>query len=442
MLESLSSSLKESLSKITKSIFVDDSLLNELTRDLQRSLIKADVNVKLVFEFTNKIKERAKKEKATKDTLIRIIYEELVNILGESPEKIEISKKPFKIMLTGLLGTGKTTTIGKLARYYKNRGYKVASLGLDVYRPAAREQLKQISEKADISCFIDEAEKNPLKVYKKFKKEFDKFDIILIDTAGRHSLDKELIKELNNLKKEINPDDSILVISADIGQSALEQAKSFNEACKINHIIVSKMDGSARAGGALTACTATDAKIVFIGVGENLEDLEEFNPDGFISRILGLGDLDALLKKAEESIDKESAEELTKRVMKGEFTLIDLYNQMKEMNKMGSLSKIMELVPGMSKLKIPKDALQTQEGKLEIWKHIMGSMTQDELEEPDIIDSSRMERIANGSGVKESAVKELLKQYKQSRKMVRMLKDKDPSKLMKKFGKGFNMPGM
>jgi len=440
MLESLSTSLKETLWKVKKALFIDETLINELTKDLQRSLIKADVNVKLVFEFTNKIKERALKEKATKETLITIIYEELTNILGKEQTQIKITKKPFKIMLVGLLGSGKSTTVGKLARYYKNRNYKVCSLGLDTYRPAAREQLKQVSDKIGIPCFIDESEKSPLKVYKKFKAEIEKFDIILIDTAGRHSLDKELIEELNQLKKEINSDESILVISADIGQAAIQQAQSFHEACNITNIIVTKMDGTARAGGALTASSSTGSKIVFIGTGEKFEDLEEFNPKGFISRILGLGDLDALLKKAEEVIDKESAEELSKRVLKGDFTLIDLYEQMQEMRKMGPISKLMELIPGMSNLKIPKEALQMQEGKLEKWKFIMQSMTKEELEDPEIIDSNRIARIAKGCGCKESEIRDLIKQYRQSKKMVKMMKDQDPEKLMKKF-KG-KLPGM
>lgn len=440
VLDKLGGSLKETLKKIARSVFVDEKAIDELVKDIQRALLHADVNVQLVFELSKKIKERALKEKPKgieqKEYLIKIVYEELVNFLGEEKEEIKITKKkPFKIMMVGLLGNGKTTTIAKLANFYLKRGYKVATLGLDTHRPAAPEQLKILSEKIKVPCYISK-QKDPIKVYKEFEKEYSKYNILIIDTAGRHALDKILIKELENLNKKIKPDENILVISADIGQAAQEQAEQFHKSCGITGVIITKLDGTAKGGGALSACSATKAPVKFIGVGENINDLEEFNPRGFVGRLLGMGDLEALLEKAKEVIDEEQAQDLGKKLLKGEFNFIDLYEQMQSIKKLGPISKIIDLIPGMGNINIPKDMLDVQEEKLKRWRYMMDSMTKEELEEPEIIDRDRIERIANGSGVPASEVRELLKQYRQSKKLMKMMKGAekgDVNQLMKKF---------
>lgn len=438
VLEKLGSSLKDTLSKIAKSIFVNEELIDNIVKDIQRALFSSDVNVKLVFDLTNKIKERTLKEKppsglTQKEYLIKIVYEELTNFLGKEKTEIKIVKnKPFKIMMIGLFGSGKTTTIGKLAYYYKKRGYKVATVGLDVHRPAAPTQLKQISEQVGIDCYIDK-DKNPVKIYDKFKDKYTKYDILIIDTAGRDALNEDLIKEIKNLNKKIEPDENLLILSADIGQAAYDQAKTFHESCGITGIIVTKLDGTARGGGALTACVATNAKIKFIGVGEKMGDLEFYNPQGFVSRILGMGDIEALLEKAKEAVTEEEVKDMGKKFLKGEFNLLDLYEQMKAMKKMGPLNKIMEMIPGFGQLNLPKDMLQVQEGKLEKWRVAMDSMTKEELEDPEVISGSRIERIAKGSGVSVGEIKELIKQYKQTKKLMKVMKGKNPEKLMKKF---------
>ncbi|MAE42586.1 signal recognition particle protein [Candidatus Woesearchaeota archaeon] len=446
VLDKLGDSLKNTLQKIAKSVFVDDKLINELVKDIQRALLQSDVNVQLVFDLTNNIKESIKKEETPsgltkKEHLINIVYDALVEFLGKEQYKIEIKKKPFKIMLVGLFGSGKTTSAGKLANYFTKREHKVALVGLDVHRPAAMEQIEQVAKQANVPCFLRKKEKDPLKIYNEFKDELNNFDIVIIDTAGRDALSEDLIKEIELLNKEINPNENFLVISADIGQAAQKQAEQFHKSCNVTGVIVTKMDGTAKGGGALTACSVSKAPIVFIGVGEKIEDLEHFNPKGFVGRLLGMGDLGALLEKAKEAIKLEDAEDLGKKFLKGEFNLIDLYEQMSAMKKMGSLKKIVEMIPGFSSLHLPKEMLDVQEEKLEKWKIAMQSMNQEELEDPDVMSSSRLDRISKGSGISVGTIRELIKQYRQSKKMVKMFKGSkgDMNKIMKKFGG--NLPG-
>ena len=447
VLEKLGESLRNTLKKITNSVFVDERLIDELVRDIQRALLVSDVNVSLVFELTTRIKKRALEEKtptsiSKKEHLVKIVYEELVSFLGANQKGITIKegKKPFKILMVGLFGSGKTTSIGKLAKYYFKRGYSVACLGLDVHRPAAMEQLEQVCKAANIACFVDRKEKNPSKIYKNFEKEYPKYDILLIDSSGRDALSKDLIQEIETLNKIINPDEKILVISADIGQAAKTQAEAFHNSVFITGVLITKLDGTAKAGGALSACAVTGAPVKFIGTGEKIDDLEEFDPEGFVGRLLGMGDLKALLSKASEAMSQEQAEDLGRKFLKGEFNFLDLYEQMMAIRKMGPLSKIVELIPGMSNANIPKDMLNVQEEKLKKWKFIFQSMTREELENPEVLTRNRIDRIAKGSGTTGSEIRELLKQYRQSKKLVKVMggsagKEPDMNKLMKKLGK-------
>ena len=348
-------------------------------------------------------------------------------------------------MMVGLFGSGKTTSIGKLAKYYTKRGLRVCALGLDVYRPAAMDQLEQVCKQINVPVFIDKKEKNPIKIYKNHEKELNEFDLIIVDTSGRDALSKDLIKEIEDLNKTIKPDEKLLVISADIGQDAQSQAKSFHDACGITGVVVTKLDGTAKGGGALSACAISGAPIKFIGLGEKVDDLETFNPKGFVSRILGMGDLEALLEKTQEAMTEEEAKDMSKKFLKGEFNFLDLYDQMEKMNSMGSLSKLVELIPGLGSA-VPKDMLDVQEDKLKRWKFALQSMTKEELEDPDSIDPSRAQRISKGSGVTIEEIRGLLKQYRQSKKVMKMMKgmgnEQDMGKLMKKFkGKipGFGM---
>ncbi len=328
-----------------------------------------------------------------------------------------------------------TTSAGKLALFFKKKGLKTAVLQTDTWRPAAYEQLKQLAEKQSIPFFGDKKEKDPVKIFNSAKERLKKFDLVIVDSAGRDALNKELIEEIDKLNKAIKPEEKLLVISGDIGQTAQSQAQKFHDTVGVTGVIVTKLDGTAKGGGAITACSATQAKVKFIGVGEKPDDFEQFKPKNFVSRLLGMGDLETLLEKASAAIDKEQAEKLGKKLAKGDFTLQDLYDQMKAMKNMGSLKQIASMIPGFSNI-VPKELLSQQETKMDAWKYLMDSMTVKELENPEIINLSRVKRIAKGSGRKEAEVRELIKQYKLMKKMMKGMSGGKMGKLAKMMGKG------
>ncbi len=445
VLEKLGSSLRGTLDKIGKALFVDKKLINELIKDIQKALIEADVNIQLVLDLSENIRKRMIEEEipstvTKRDYLVKVVYEELISLMGKEEKTLEIKKKPTKLMLVGLFGSGKTTTAGKLASYYKTRGHRVAVMQTDTWRPAAYEQLEQLAKKIGVDFFGVKNEKNPEKIYNAFKDKLKKYDLVIVDTAGRDALSGELVKEIESLAKIVEPDERFLVISSDIGQTAQIQAEQFHKSCHITGVIATKMDGTAKAGGALTACAATGTPLIFIGVGEKIKDLEQFRPKNFVGRLLGMGDLTALLEKTEEAISAEDAEDMGKRLLKGEFNLIDLYEQMSALKKMGPLSKVMDMIPGMSKMKLPEGVLDSQEGQLKKWKFIMDSMTQEELEDPSLMNNQRVERIAEGSGRGSAEIRQLIKQYKKSKKMMKMFKggntnNKKLQQMMKQFSK-------
>ncbi len=448
VLEKLGESLKGTLSKIKNAIFVDEKLINEIVKEIQRSLIQSDVNIALVQEISQSIKKKFREEKAIpglseKERIIKILYEELAGLMGgEAAGEPKIEKRPFKIMLVGLFGSGKTTQAAKLGNYYAKRGYKVALVSTDTWRPAAFEQLEQLGKKINLPAFGNKKEKNPLKIYESFEKQLKEFDIVIIDTAGRDALSKELIDELEKLYKKILPDEVLLVLSADIGQSAEKQARAFHETTHVTGVIITKLDGTAKGGGALSACSVTNAKVKFIGTGEKINDFEKFNPKGFVGRMLGLGDIDALLEKAKESIDEERAKDLGSKFLKGEYNLLDLYEQIEAMKKMGPLNKIIQMIPGLGGANLPKEMLDLQDQKLDEWKIIFNSMTKGELESPGELNISRIRRIAEGSGKKEEDVREIVKYYKKSKKIMKLFKGKSEKGLEKMMGNMGNMKGM
>jgi len=423
VLEVLGEALNKALKKLTKGV-VDEKLIKEIVRDIQRALIAADVNIELVFQLSKNIEKRALEEKlpkgvSRKEHIIRIVYDELTKILGEEPEKIHLKPSESTIFLMiGIQGSGKTTTTGKLARFFQKRGFKVGVVCSDTWRPGAYQQLQQYCSPYNIEVFGDPEEKDAIKLAKNGVKHFrkKKNDIIIVDTAGRHKEEKGLIEEMKKISKAVNPDEIILVIDGTIGQQAMAQAKAFSEAAPVGSIIVTKLDGSAKGGGALSSAATTKAKIKFIGEGEKIDDIEEFDPKKFVSRLLGLGDLETLLKKVKEAATEEIDEKYAEKFMTGKFNLRDMYKQLEMVSNMGSLQKIMQMIPGMG-FNLPKDVLETSEEKLKIYKIIMDSMTEKELEKPKIINYSRIKRISKGSGRNEKDVRELLNQYNMMKKM-------------------------
>jgi signal recognition particle subunit SRP54 len=436
-LERLGSSLYDALKKVFRASVVDEALVKELVRDIQRALLQADVNVQLVLDISKRIEERALKEKvppgiSRREHVIKVVYEELTRFVGEKPvpTKIEPGKKQI-LMLVGIQGSGKTTAAAKLARYFQKRGLKPALICGDTYRPGAYAQLQQLANRINIPVYGDLKAKDPVKVVSEGMKQFSDKDLIIVDTAGRHKEEQDLIKEMKNLEKKIKPDEVMMVIDGTIGQQALIQAKAFHAATPIGAILVTKLDGSARGGGALSAVAATGAPIKFIGTGEKTEDIEPFIPSRFVGRLLGMGDLETLLEKVRDA-EIKVPEKKAKAILSGKFTLTDMYEQFEAFKSMGPFRKVLKMLPGMS-YDLPEDKLNMAEANLEKWRVIIQSMRPEEKENPKIFNSSRVRRVARGSGTAEKDVKDLLKQYVMMRRMLKMFKRK---KRLPFLGKG------
>jgi signal recognition particle subunit SRP54 len=437
--DSLGKNLSNIIKRLVTGTTINKKAVEEILEELKRTLLQSDVDIKLVNELIEKINKKCLKEKipagiTLREHVLKVIYRELVKLLGEKPVSL-IGKK--RIMFVGLFGTAKTTTCAKLAKYFQKQGFKSALVGCDFHRPAANEQLSELAKQIGVPVYF---EKDPYTSAKKGLEKFKNYDVIIFDTAGRSALDKELASELKKLGEIIKPDEILLTVPADIGKIAGVQSDEFNKLVGITGVIVTRMDGTAKGGGALTSCSVTGAKVKFIGTGEKLEDFEVYNPERFVSRLLGLGDLQTLLEKAKEvEIKKESVE----KIVEGRFSLQDFYEQIEAIGKMGSLSKIARMLPGFGMMKMPEGLMEMQEEKLKKYKVIIQSMTPKERENPNLMNASRISRVAKGAGVKESEVRELLNQYNQMKKLMKMLGGKAGlkrgalAKLAKQFGLRF-----
>ncbi|MFH1445209.1 MAG: signal recognition particle receptor subunit alpha [Nanoarchaeota archaeon] len=419
VLKKFGDALKGTFKKIAGMSVVDKEAVEMIVHELQRSLIQADVDVAMVAELSKNIKSKVLEAKipegiSLKEYFIKTLYDETVAFLGE--EKATVQLKKQRIIVIGLFGSGKTTTIGKIAKWFKVRGLNPGLVACDTHRAAAQEQLKQLAQKVDVAFYADG--KKPADIAKNALKKA-KEEVLIFDSAGRDALDKELAKELKDLGNIIKPDEVLLVIPADLGQAAKEQAEEFNKLVGITGVVVTKLDGTAKGGGALAATAVSGAKVKFIGLGEKIGDLELYDPKRFVSRLIGYGDIQGLLEKAKEAgLDENSV----KKIMEGQFTMTEFQEQIKSMQKMGPLSKITEMVPGMSGMKIPDGMLDIQEEKMKKWQYMIDSMTQYERNEPDDIKQARIKRLANGSGTTEAEVRELLKYYKQIKKIMKLTK--------------------
>ncbi|MHA2036205.1 MAG: signal recognition particle receptor subunit alpha [Promethearchaeota archaeon] len=440
VLEKLGRSLDNAIRKIRRLPIVDKDAVDALLQDLQRSLLQADVLVELVFEMTENIRKEAmntKLQKARrKDFIIKLVHDELIHLLGGKPSPIRI--KPGKknvILLVGIQGSGKTTTIGKLAKYYKSKGFKVAALTTDTWRPGAYEQLVQLTDRIGVKCYGNPNEKNAIKIaIQETKKAInDGNDLIIADTAGRHKEEKELMKEMAILEQKFKPNEVCLVIDGTLGQQAFNQAEEFAKTTNLGSIIVTKLDGTAKGGGALSACAATNVGIRFIGTGEKIDDLEEFEPTKFVGTLLGVPDLESLVQKVQEA-EIAPDDETVRRMMHGKFTLEDLYVQLSQIKKVGKFQQILSMMGGGN---IPDALKDDAERNLERWRIVLDSMTYGEKMEPKIIKKTRKRRIAIGSGTDYSVINKMLDQYNQMKKFMKRFLQ------MQKKGKGIpGMPGM
>jgi signal recognition particle subunit SRP54 len=453
MLDNLRTGLRNALKKIVGATDINEELIDSLCKDVQRSLLQSDVNVKFVISITKNLKDRAINEKppkglSKKDHIITILYSELAVLLGYSGETIKIvekthddrviSFKPDKqniILMLGIQGSGKTTVTAKLARWLTRHGYRVGVIGADTWRPGALTQLKMNCSKINVDVYGEEENENAVAIVTDGLEYFrqQSIDIIIIDTAGRHKEEKSLLEEMNSMYKVAIPDLVLLVIDGTIGQQAYNQAKAFHEAASVGGIIITKLDGTAKGGGALAAAAATNSKVMFIGTGERIDDLEQFSPTRFVGKLLGMGDIKALLEMA-KSLELQADENQTKRLLSGKISIEDFYAQMENVGKMG-FRNVIDSLPGLSGM-VKEDDLDVLQGKMEKWRFIIQSMTTEEKKNPDLINDSRRKRIARGAGMTEHDIKDLIKQYNNSKTMMKQTKGRQMQGMLRRFGFG------
>ena len=438
MLDNLSSRLQNIFSKLKTRGILKEKDVEEALREVRLALLEADVNFKVAKDLTAAIKERSVGQKVLESLspaqqVIKIVDEELTNTLGKATASIELSQKPpTVIMLAGLQGSGKTSTVAKLALHFRKKGSKPLMVAADTYRPAAIEQLKTLGNELGIEVYSEE--KNPVKISMNAINKAGKegFDVVLVDTAGRLHIDEEMMQELVEIRKAIRPHQILLVVDAMTGQNAVNFAEAFKEKLGFDGLILTKMDGDARGGAALSIYKVTDVPIKFITISEKPDGLEVFHPDRMSSRILGMGDVLSLIEKAEEVSDVEKAKEMEKKILKQQFTLDDLFEQLQQVKQMGPIDQLVDMIPGLNKL---PQAAQIDEKQLTRIGAIIQSMTKEERSNPQAINGSRRERIAKGSGTNVSDINKLLKQYYQTKKMMATL-----GKKKGKLGFGKNLP--
>ena len=441
MLDNLKTSLRAAIKKIVNSSGIDEELIKELAKDVQRALLQADVNVKLVLEISKNIEKRSLEESpppglSRKDHIVKILYDELAKLLGTENKFSFKAGKLNKVLMLGIQGSGKTSMTSKLAKFLTKQGYRVAVIGADTYRPGALIQLKTMCERAKIEVYGEEKNKDSPQVVKNGLKHFgsSNLDIILIDTAGRHKEEKDLLDEMTQITKVANPDLALLVVDGTIGQQCYNQAEAFHKVVPVGGIVVTKLDSTAKGGGAIAASSATGAQIMYIGTGERIDDIEQFSPTRFVGRLLGMGDIQAVLDLAKR-LETEADEVRLKRISSGKMNMDDFYYQLEEVTKVGSIQSLLDNMPGLSG-HVKEGQLDQMEDRVQKWRYIIQSMTKQEKEDPDIINASRVKRIARGSGWPEHEVKDLIKNYKNSKHMMKASKGRQMQGMLRKMGIG------
>jgi len=441
MLDNLKDGLRAAIKKIVSSSGVDEELIKELAKDVQRSLLQSDVNVKLVLEITKNLEERSLNETpppglSRKDHIVKILYDELAKLLGNDMEFHFKSGKINKVLMLGIQGSGKTTITSKLAKFLTKQGYRVAVIGADTFRPGALVQLKTMCEKSGVEVYGEEKNKDSPEIVKNGLKHFENsnLDIILIDTAGRHKEEKDLLDEMSKIRKVSDPDLALLIIDGTIGQQCFSQAEAFNKTVPVGGIVITKLDSSAKGGGALAASAATGAQVMYVGTGERIDDLEQFSPTRFVGRLLGMGDVQAVLDLAKR-LENEADDVRLKRISSGKMNMEDFYYQLEEVTKVGSMQNLLETMPGLSGM-VKEDQVEQMEERVDRWRYIIQSMNIEEKADPDLLNASRIKRIARGSGWSEHEVKELVKNYKNSKSMMKASKGRQMQGMLRKLGLG------
>jgi len=447
VLDDLGSSLRGTLDNLRGKSRLDEDDVQEVVKQIQRSLLEADVEVDLVMELSDAIKSRALDEEppggtSARDHVLKIVYEELVELVGDSTE---LPLESQTILLAGLQGSGKTTTAAKMAWWFAKKGLRPAIIQTDTFRPGAYDQAKQMAGNAEVDFYGDPDSDDPVQIARDGLEATEQAEVHIVDTAGRHALEEELIAEIEEIDSVVDPDTRLLVLDAAIGQGAKEQAQRFEEAIGVEGVAITKLDGTAKGGGALTAVNETDSSIAFLGTGETVQDIERFEPNSFISRLLGMGDLKQLSERVERAMEETGAEDDDwdpESMLDGSFTLKDMQKQMETMNKMGPLDQVMDMIPGMGggmMDQLPDDAMDVTQERMREFNVIMDSMTDHELEEPRSISASQVERIARGSGTNTERVNELLEQHKMMDRTLNQFQgmgDGDMQRMMKKMQDG------
>jgi signal recognition particle subunit SRP54 len=447
VLDDLGSSLRDTLDTLRGKSRLDEEDVQAVVKDIQRSLLQADVDTSLVMELSDSIEQRSLEEEPpagtpARDFVLRVVYEELVDFIGESTE---LPLEEQTILLAGLQGSGKTTSAAKMAWWFSTKGLQPAVIQTDTFRPGAYQQAKEMAERAEVDFYGDPDGDDPVEIAREGLEATADADVHIVDTAGRHALEDDLIDEIEAIDRTVDPDTRLLVLDAAIGQGAKEQAREFDETIGVDGVVITKLDGTAKGGGALTAINETGAGIAFLGTGETVQDVERFEPDSFVSRLLGMGDLGQLAERVERAMEETAEEEEEwdpEDMLEGEFTLKDMRKQMQAMNRMGPLDQVMDMIPGMGggmMDQLPDDAMDMTQDRLREFEVVMDSMTDDELENPRSVSASRVGRIARGSGTDEDTVRELLEQHKMMDRTLKQFQgmgDGDMQRMMKQLQEG------
>lgn len=444
VLDELGGSLRDTLGSLRGQGRLDEDDIEAVVKEIQRSLLQADVEVDLVMELSDRIRTRGLEEEppggtSAHDHVLKIVYEELVDLVGESTD---LPLESQVILLAGLQGSGKTTTAAKVAWWFDRKGLSSAVIQTDTFRPGAYEQAQEMTERADVDFYGDPDADDPVRIATEGLEATADADVQIVDTAGRHALEDDLIDEMRSIGDAVGADVNLLVLDAAIGQGAKEQASEFEDAIGIDGVVITKLDGTAKGGGALTAVSETDSSIAFLGTGETVKDIERFEPSGFISRLLGMGDLQQLSERVERAMAESGTDEEDwdpESILEGDFTLIDMRHQLEAMQNMGPLDQVMDLIPGFGGNlmdQLPDDAMDVTGDRLQQFRIIMDSMTRDELENPGDIGQSQIKRIARGSGTDEEIVRELLQQHQMMERTLNQFQgmgDADMQRMMKRL---------